>query len=167
MNTPFRIRWLGSISGNRKSRIQNLKSVGSVAFVFTLAMCGAVAEAQQPGRIPTIGMLYPDAKPGVCPDGFRQGMRELGYVDGQNINIDYLSAEGHGERFPALAAAWLIPAASHATALKRSNRIASRSRSGQSLMRPGRWMVSPFSRLRASSIGPSFRPRSRSDTCSR
>jgi hypothetical protein len=66
-----------------------------------------------------------------------------------------------------LAAAWLILATSHATALKRSNRIASRSRSGRSLVRPGRWMLSPFSRLRASSIGPSFRPRSRSDTCSR
>jgi hypothetical protein len=63
----------------------------------------------------------------------------------------------------------LIPATStsYATALKRSNRIASRSRSGRSLVRPGRWMLSPFSRLRASSIGPSFRPRSRSDTCNR
>jgi ABC-type uncharacterized transport system substrate-binding protein len=31
-------------------------------------------------------------------------LRDLGYVDGQSINIDYLSAEGHGERFPSLAA---------------------------------------------------------------
>src|SRR5580693_2111374 len=35
---------------------------------------------------------------------FFEGLRDLGYVDGQNINIDYLSAEAHGERFPALAA---------------------------------------------------------------
>lgn len=35
---------------------------------------------------------------------FFQGLRDLGYVDGQIITIDYLSAEGRGERFPALAA---------------------------------------------------------------
>lgn len=35
-------------------------------------------------------------------DGFFQGLRDLGYVDGQTITIDYLSADGHGERFPAL-----------------------------------------------------------------
>ena len=104
MKTQFWIRWLDSISGNRKSRIQNLKSVGSVAVVVTLAMCWAVAEAQQPGRIPTIGMLYPDAKPGVCPDGFRQGMRELGYVDGQNIVIKFHSGESNSERFREVAA---------------------------------------------------------------
>jgi ABC-type uncharacterized transport system substrate-binding protein len=36
-------------------------------------------------------------------DPFFQGLRDLGYVDGKTIAIDYLSAEGHGERFPALA----------------------------------------------------------------
>ena len=35
---------------------------------------------------------------------FFQGLRDLGYVDGQTITIDYLSADGRGERFPALAA---------------------------------------------------------------
>jgi putative ABC transport system substrate-binding protein len=104
MNTQFRIRWLDSISGNRKSRVQNLKSVGAVALVVTLAMCGAVAEAQQPRKIPMIGMLYPDSKPGVCPDGFRQGMRELGYVDGQNIVIEFRSGESKPERFREVAA---------------------------------------------------------------
>jgi hypothetical protein len=57
--------------------------------------------------------------------------------------------------------------APHATALNRSKRSANRSRSGRSLMRPGRWMVSPFNRLRDSSIGPSFLPSNRSETCSR
>jgi putative ABC transport system substrate-binding protein len=37
-------------------------------------------------------------------DAFFQGLRDLGYKNGQNIAIDYLSAEGDGERFPALAA---------------------------------------------------------------
>jgi putative ABC transport system substrate-binding protein len=37
-------------------------------------------------------------------EAFFQGLRDLGYANGQNIAIDYLSAEGNGERFPALAA---------------------------------------------------------------
>jgi ABC-type uncharacterized transport system substrate-binding protein len=37
-------------------------------------------------------------------DAFFQGLRDLGYIDGQTITIDYLSADGHGERFPMLAA---------------------------------------------------------------
>ncbi len=37
-------------------------------------------------------------------EGFFQGLRDLGYADEQTISITYLSAEGHGERFPALAA---------------------------------------------------------------
>jgi len=35
---------------------------------------------------------------------FRQGLRDLGYVEGQNLVIEYRSAEGHAERLPALAA---------------------------------------------------------------
>ncbi len=104
MNVQFQVRWLDSISRNRKSRIQNLKSAGSVVLVVTLAMCGAVAEAQQSRKLPTIGMLYPDSKPGVCPDGFVQGMRELGYVDGQNIVIKFHSGESKPERFREVAA---------------------------------------------------------------
>jgi putative ABC transport system substrate-binding protein len=67
-------------------------------------MCAAVAEAQQPEKIPTIGMFYPDSTPGVCPDGFRQGMRELGYVDGKNIVIAFRSGESKPERFREVAA---------------------------------------------------------------
>src|SRR3974390_458030 len=37
-------------------------------------------------------------------DAFFQGLVDLGYVDGKTITIDYLSADGHGERFPSLAA---------------------------------------------------------------
>jgi putative tryptophan/tyrosine transport system substrate-binding protein len=94
----------GLVSGSRKSKIRNLKSVGSVVFVVTLAMCVALADAQQPGKIPRIGMLYPDSEPGVCPDGFREGMRELGYVDGKNIVIEFRSGESKPERFREVAA---------------------------------------------------------------
>jgi hypothetical protein len=63
-------------------------------------------EAQPAGRIPRLCFLTFD--PGTPQssrfDPFFQGLRDLGYVDGQTITIDYLSADGRGERFPALAA---------------------------------------------------------------
>jgi putative tryptophan/tyrosine transport system substrate-binding protein len=65
-----------------------------------------IAHAQQPGKIPRIGYLT-----GVSPstnsarhEAFRQGLRELGYVEGKNIVIDWRSAEGKFDRLPALAA---------------------------------------------------------------
>jgi putative ABC transport system substrate-binding protein len=64
------------------------------------------AQGQQPKKVPRLCFLTFD--PGTRESNrfkpFFQGLRELGYVDGQTINIDYLSAGGQGERFPALAA---------------------------------------------------------------
>jgi putative ABC transport system substrate-binding protein len=64
------------------------------------------ARAQQPKKIPRLCFLTFD--PGTLESTrfrvFFQALRDLGYVDGQTITIDYLSAEGQGERFPALAA---------------------------------------------------------------
>jgi putative ABC transport system substrate-binding protein len=64
------------------------------------------AHAQAPKNIPRLCFLTFD--PGTLQsnrfDAFFRGLRDLGYVDGQTITIDYLSAEGRGERFPALAA---------------------------------------------------------------
>jgi putative ABC transport system substrate-binding protein len=53
--------------------------------------------AQQPGKIPTIGWLVFEAGEGGL-DGFRQGLREFGYVEGQNIAIEARSPEGSGDR---------------------------------------------------------------------
>ena len=64
------------------------------------------AEAQQPGKRPRLCFLTFD--PGTTQSNrftpFFQRLRDLGYVDGQTITIDYLSADGQNERFPALAA---------------------------------------------------------------
>ena len=72
----------------------------------TTAAWPVAARAQQPKKIPRLCFLTFD--PGTLQstrfDAFFQALRDLGYVDGQTISIDYLSADGHGERFPALAA---------------------------------------------------------------
>jgi len=62
--------------------------------------------AQQPAKIPRIGFLSGTSPSAAAPwlDGFRQGLREHGYVEGQNIVIEYRWAEGRQERQPALAA---------------------------------------------------------------
>ena len=66
----------------------------------------ALARAQTANRVPRLCFLTFD--PGTRESNrfkpFFQRLRELSYVDGQNINIDYLSADGQGDRFPALAA---------------------------------------------------------------
>jgi putative ABC transport system substrate-binding protein len=72
----------------------------------TLALLGAplAAQAQQPGKVPRIGGLVV-ASPGFPPiEGFRQGLRELGYVEGRNIAVEYRYAEGRADRYGALAA---------------------------------------------------------------
>jgi putative ABC transport system substrate-binding protein len=65
-----------------------------------------VAEAQPAGRVPRIGFLglLPLSDPSPRIDAFRQGLRELGWVEGQNIVIDYRFAEGRLDRLPDLAA---------------------------------------------------------------
>jgi putative ABC transport system substrate-binding protein len=62
-------------------------------------------QAQRAARIPRLGVLLysnPHADPNI--EAFRRGLRELGYVDGQSIAIEYRYAEGRPERLPELAA---------------------------------------------------------------
>jgi len=63
--------------------------------------------AQQRGKIPRIGILLPSA-PSTAADAnleaFRQGLRELGYVDGRNIILEYRWAENREDQYPALVA---------------------------------------------------------------
>jgi ABC-type uncharacterized transport system substrate-binding protein len=63
------------------------------------------AEAQQAAGVPRIGYLATKLVDSpVALDGFRQELRDLGYVDGRTVVIEYRSAEGRLERWPALAA---------------------------------------------------------------
>jgi putative ABC transport system substrate-binding protein len=87
-------------------RIQNPKWAGSVALVLTLAMCGAVAEAQQAKKIPRIGYLssLSPSSESSRSEAIRLALREVGYIEGQNIAIEYRYGDGKRDRAPKLAA---------------------------------------------------------------
>jgi ABC-type uncharacterized transport system substrate-binding protein len=118
MHNTFPKRFLNSCSDNRKSktcpepsrRIENPKWVGIVSIALTFAMCGVVVEAQQTAKIPRIGYLIVASLSSASAriEAFRQGLRELGYVEGKNIVIEWRSAEGKLDRIPALVAE-LVP----------------------------------------------------------
>ena len=78
-------------------------SILVAAAILTVAM---VANAQQPTKVPRIGYLAAVSRSAnaVRIEAFRQGLRELGYVEGKNIVIEYRYAEGKRDRLPALAA---------------------------------------------------------------
>jgi len=105
MNEKSWLRVLNSCSDNLKSKIQNLKWGGIVAIGVTFAMCGAVAQAQQPKKVPRIGYLSGSPPFSIAEhnEAFRQGLRELEYMEGKNIVIEWRSAEGKRDRLPALA----------------------------------------------------------------
>src|SRR5262249_52883043 len=62
------------------------------------------ARAQQP-PMPVIGFLYPTSPDSIADRlrGFRQGLKETGYVEGENVAIEYRWAENQTDRLPALA----------------------------------------------------------------
>jgi putative tryptophan/tyrosine transport system substrate-binding protein len=64
------------------------------------------ARAQQDGSIPRIGILWPGASLPAPPrmEAFRQGLRDLGFIDGQNVIIELRYAQGGVQQLPELAA---------------------------------------------------------------
>jgi putative tryptophan/tyrosine transport system substrate-binding protein len=106
MNRRSWVRWLNSFSDNRKSKIENLKWLAVSVIAFVLGLAGTVAQAQQPKKVPRIGFLGATSPSTISGrvEAFRQGLRELGYVEGKNIFIEWRFAEGKSDRLPALAA---------------------------------------------------------------
>jgi putative ABC transport system substrate-binding protein len=76
------------------------------ALAVALLTVPRAAQGQAPAKVPRIGFLSVLSLTDNPHDleAFRQGLRELGYVEGQNIAIEYRFAEGRPERLPALAA---------------------------------------------------------------
>ena len=81
-------------------RRQFITLLGGATAIWPLA-----AYAQQAAKVPRIGFLfYGSSGPSPELDAFRQGLRELGYIEGQNITVEYRFASGQVERLPDLAA---------------------------------------------------------------
>jgi putative ABC transport system substrate-binding protein len=104
MSKKFPNQFSSHFSIDLKSTLRNLEAA-IVTGAMLFALCFSV-EAQQPTKIPRIGFLI-----GTSPtanaarvEAFRQGLRELGYVEGKTIVIEWRYAEGKLDRFPELAA---------------------------------------------------------------
>jgi putative tryptophan/tyrosine transport system substrate-binding protein len=80
------------------------RSVHRLIAAAALALLPLLAGAQAAEKIPRIGYLAIAAGPDDSSQGFLQGLRELGYVEGQNLVIEYRWAAGRNERLPELAA---------------------------------------------------------------
>ena len=99
-----------SCSGNLQvappTKIQNPKWIWILAFALTFPFCDHVARAQQPAKFPRVGFLAQVSSSAISAriNAFRQGLRELGYVEGQNINFEWRDAAGNADRLGGLAA---------------------------------------------------------------
>ena len=92
-----------ALGGSKKDMKKKILSFALGAMLLALSF---PIEAQQQGIVPRIGFIS-TASPSTLAsrlDAFRQGLRELGYVEGRNLAIEYRSAEGSIDRLPELAA---------------------------------------------------------------
>jgi ABC-type uncharacterized transport system substrate-binding protein len=97
------LRPLNSCSENPKSKIQNRKWLRLSVIVFVLMVAEIAAQAQQPGKMPRIGYLSRGSGPGANEEILRQGLRSLGYIEGQSIVIESRFAHEKLDRLPELA----------------------------------------------------------------
>ena len=82
------------------------RALPSILVAVVLLAVGVIAEAQQPTKVPRIGYLSnaDAATDSARAEGIRLALRDLGYIEGQNIAIEYRYAEGKVDRAPELAA---------------------------------------------------------------
>jgi hypothetical protein len=76
-----------------------MRLIGLVIFILSLALAPLATEAQQAGKFPRIGYLASNlAVRSHLTEAFLQGLRDLGYVEGRNVVIEYRDAEGSCSR---------------------------------------------------------------------
>src|SRR5256885_7851158 len=82
------------------------RSAIGLMLALAILVASLATEAQQPTKVPRIGVLLPISDPERTRnlEAFRQGLRDLGYVEGQSIALEYRFADGKVERLPELAA---------------------------------------------------------------
>ncbi len=89
----------------RLNRRQFLRGSLALASLGLLSGCGMLpSQGQQPAKVPRIGYLGNGFPGGSTEEAFLEGLRDLGYVEAQNIGIEWRFAEGRDERLPELAA---------------------------------------------------------------
>src|SRR5262245_27026733 len=100
------MRLLNSLSDHPKSKFQKRKWLGVSVIAFVLFALGVPVAAQQTTKVTPIGYLSgPSLSANAARiEAFRQGLRELSYVEGKTIVIEWRSADGKLDRLPALAA---------------------------------------------------------------
>lgn len=79
--------------------------VKTVLLIGLVLLSTQFAQAQQPAKIPRVGYVSATgdgSNQGVYVDALRQGLKELGYIEGKNISIEYRGAEGDMGRIPSL-----------------------------------------------------------------
>jgi putative ABC transport system substrate-binding protein len=81
------------------------KKVIGFALCAMLLTLSFPAQAQQAGKVPRVGIIYSGSPSASAPlrDAFQQGLGELGYIEGQNIKIDYRFGDGREDRIPEFA----------------------------------------------------------------
>src|SRR6266852_708220 len=89
-----------------KEKMMWCSAVGCiVTLTLSLLAASRMVTAQPRSTVPRIGILTLSGETSSpLWEAFRQGLRDLGYVEGKNLVLEYRSAAGHNERLPALAA---------------------------------------------------------------
>jgi putative ABC transport system substrate-binding protein len=79
---------------------------GIVTLMLSLLTAPLTSQAQHAAKVPRLGLLMPGSASGYASriEAFRHGLRDLGYVEGRNITLEYRFAEGQADRLPALVA---------------------------------------------------------------